>query len=116
MGFETTGTVHRVFETKQISEKFRKRSFVLQIADNPKYPQMCEFELTNDRCSSLDGVNEGDTVRVEFSLRGREWKSPSGEVKYFVSLDTWKIEVTAKGEPRPEPIVAGGSDQDSIPF
>lgn len=118
MGYEATGVVHRVFDTKQISDKFRKRSFVLSIADNPKYPQLCEMELTGDRCSNLDGINEGDTVHVEFSLRGREWKSPSGDTKYFVSLDVWKLDVKEKGAARPEPVFGGfgGSAGDDIPF
>ena len=28
---------------------------------------------------------------------GREWRSPSGEVKYFNSLDCWKIEPARAG-------------------
>jgi hypothetical protein len=51
-----------------------------------------QFQLTGDRCSQLDGMRVGDEVRIEFSLRGREWRSPSGELKYFNSLDVWKIE------------------------
>ncbi len=96
MGIETTGKLHTVFETKQVSERFTKREFVVEITDNPKYPQVVMFQLTGDRCSQLDGLNVGDEVRIEFSLRGREWRSPSGEVKYFNSLDVWKIE-SARG-------------------
>lgn len=97
MGIEATGKVHVVGDTKAVSAKFSKRPFVLELADNPKYPQHVEFQLTGDRCSQLDGVNVGDTVRVEFSLRGREWNSPSGEVKYFNTLDVWTLEVTSRG-------------------
>src|ERR1043165_6055107 len=91
MGIETIGKLHSIFDTKQVSERFTKREFVVEIADNPKYPQMGLFQLTGDRCSQLDGLNVGDSVAIEFSLRGREWRSPSGEVKYFTSLDVWKI-------------------------
>jgi hypothetical protein len=42
----------------------------------------------------------GDEVRIEFSLRGREWRSPSGDVKYFNSLDVWKIEPARAGRSR----------------
>lgn len=92
MGIEVTGKLHAVFETKQVSDRFTKREIVLEIADNPKYPQLVQFQLTGDRCSQVDNVRVGDLVRVEFSLRGREWKSPQGEVKYFNSLDVWRIE------------------------
>ena len=92
MGMETVGKLHTIFETKQVSERFTKREFVVEIADNPKYPQTVLFQLTGDRCAMLDGMNVGDQVVIEFSLRGREWRSPSGDVKYFNSLDVWKVQ------------------------
>ncbi len=97
MGIETTGKLHTIFETKQVSERFSKREFVLELLDNPKYPQVVLFQLTGDRCAQLDGLNVGDEVRIEFSLRGREWRSPQGETKYFNSLDVWKIEAARGG-------------------
>lgn len=97
MGIETTGKLHAIFETRQVSERFTKREFVIELADNPKYPQLVLFQLTGDRCHQLDDLQVGDNVRVDFSLRGREWKSPKGEVKYFNSLDAWSIERAAPG-------------------
>jgi hypothetical protein len=91
MGIEAIGKLHTIYETKQVSERFSKREFVVEITDNPKYPQTVLFQLTGDRCSQLDGMNVGDHVMIEFSLRGREWRSPAGEVKYFNSLDVWKV-------------------------
>lgn len=95
MGMEVTGKIYSVFDTKEVSDRFRKREFVVELADNPKYPQLVMFQLTGDRCESLSNIGAGDEVRVEFSLRGREWKSPSGEIKYFNTLDAWKVERTA---------------------
>ena len=92
MGIEATGKLHTIFETKQVSERFTKREFVVELTDNPKYPQVVLFQLTGDRCAQLDGLSVGDAVRLDFSLRGREWRSPQGEVKYFNSLDCWKVE------------------------
>src|SRR5262245_32330912 len=91
MGIEATGKLHVIFDTKQVSERFSKREFVVEIADNPKYPQTVLFQLTGDRCSQLDGFNVGDQISIEFSLRGREWRSPAGEGKYFNSLDVGKV-------------------------
>jgi hypothetical protein len=125
MGIEATGKVHMVTDTKQVSERFSRRSFVLELADNPKYPQLVEFQLTGDRCEQLDGIDVGDEVRVEFSLRGREWHSPKGETKYFNTLDVWKLERVgqARGKQRLEKQPRGGVDQavfggvdDDIPF
>ena len=81
-----------MFDTQQKTERFRLREFVIELADNPRYPQYVQFQLTGDRCENLDGFNVGDEVRVEFSLRGREWTSPKGDVRYFNSLDVWTIE------------------------
>ena len=97
MGMEAIGKLHTIYETKQVSERFTKREFVVELADNPKYPQTVLFQLTGDRVTQLDDMKVGDQVRIEFSLRGREWRSPKGEVKYFNSLDVWKIEAAHAG-------------------
>jgi uncharacterized protein DUF3127 len=105
MGFETSGKLHAVSETKQVTERFRKREFVVELADNPRFPQFVQFELTGDRCDHLDGFEVGEHVRVEFSLRGREWKSPKGETRYFNSLDVWTLSRAA----------SSGSTRDAFP-
>jgi hypothetical protein len=89
---EITGRLHVINEAQQVTERFRKREFVLELNENPRYPQHVQFQLTGDRCEGLDGLSVGDEVRVEFSLRGREWTSPQGQVKYFNSLDVWTID------------------------
>jgi len=97
MGIEASGKLHVIFDTKQVTDRFQKREFVVEMSDNPKYPQVVLFQLTGDRCEQLDRLQVGDQVRIEFSLRGREWKSPTGEVKYFNSLDVWTIEPVRAG-------------------
>lgn len=92
MGLEATGRIHALFDTQQVTERFRKREFVVELADNPRFPQFVLFQLTGDRCENLDGFDVGDEVRVEFSLRGREWQSPKGETRYFNSLDVWTLQ------------------------
>jgi len=74
-----------------VSDKFVKREFVLTDAST-QYPQYISFQLTQDRCSLLDGYSEGAEVVVHFNMKGREWASPQGEVKYFNTLEAWKIE------------------------
>jgi len=103
MGYEVTGRIHVIGDTAQVSERFTKREFVLTLDDNPKYPQLVQFQLTGDRVGQLDDFAPGDRVIVEFSLRGREWKSQKGEVKYFNSLDAWRVEMAVQGHgARPE--------------
>ena len=91
MGIQASGRLHAIFETKQITERFQKREFVLELADNPNYPQFVLFELTGDRCGDIEGFKVDEEVLVEFNLRGREWNSPNGDVKYFNGLDVRTI-------------------------
>ena len=110
MGYELKGKVIKVYETKQVSDKFSKRELVVETADNPKYPQPIIMVATGDRIGQLDSVGLGDEVKVEFSVRGRAWQD-----KFFTELNIWKVEVTAKNA-TPEPTHGGGSAQDDIPF
>ncbi len=89
--FKLTGTVKLINETQQVTEKFSKREFVVSETSS-MYPQDILFQATQDKCSILDNIKENDQIEVSFNLRGREWTSPTGEVKYFNSLEAWRIE------------------------
>jgi hypothetical protein len=121
MNMQIQGKIHAAFEAEQVTERFRKREFVLELDAASRYPQYVMFQLTGDRCSELDGFGAGEEIKVEFSLRGREWKSPKGDIRYFNSLEVWSIDrvgdapdagpsVGQSGEPPPP------SDEDDIPF
>ena len=117
MGYEVTGKIYLIGDTIQVSERFTKREFVVELNDNPKHPQLVQFQLTGDRCAQLDGLSVGEEISLEFSLRGREWKSPKGETKFFNSLDVWRVEGTrrcsdaASCEPPPP-----SNPDDDLPF
>jgi len=96
MGFEIAGRLHTKNEAVQISDRFRKREFVLEIEPESQYPQTVEFELSGDRCELLDNFEIGQNLKVEFSLRGREWTSPKGEVRFFNSLLVWQVQGDGK--------------------
>jgi hypothetical protein len=119
MAFDMTGKLYKVFDTVQVSERFSKRDFVLEVQDG-KYPQLVSFQATGDRTSALDEYRVGDEVRVTFNVRGREWTSPKQEVKYFNTLDVWKVEGTRQSRSSGGTGGGGGSTQskpdDDIPF
>ena len=94
--FKLTGSVKMVGNTVQVSEKFSKREFVVTDASG-MYPQDIMFQATQDKCALLDGYQVGEQVEVSFNLRGREWTSPAGEVKYFNTLEAWRIERASQG-------------------
>lgn len=100
--FKLTGTLKVINDTVQVTEKFAKREFVVTETSS-MYPQDILFQATQDKCSMLDGMSTGEQVEVSFNLRGREWTSPQGEVKYFNSLDAWRIEKVGQGMPQGGP-------------
>ena len=118
--FQLKGTLKVVRDTEVISDKFKKREFVLT-DDSSQYPQHCLFQLTQDRTDLLNNFNVGDQITVHFNLRGREWTSPQGEVKYFNSLDVWRLEADSSAQNLPEEIPAAtdisADDEDGdLPF
>lgn len=121
---DITGILKVKGDVQQVSEKFKKREFV--ITDNSsQYPQHILFQLVQDKTNLLDTYNVGDEIKVYFNLRGREWNSPQGEVKYFNSMDAWRLEGVsnsggaASGETNMEnvsaPLSASGPEDD-LPF
>lgn len=88
---EITGKLKVKYDLQQVSDKFKKRDFVLT-DDSTQYPQHILIQATQDKCGLLDSVKEGDEIKVSINIKGREWTSPQGEVKYFNSIEAWKIE------------------------
>ena len=86
-----TGKVKLINETKEYgSNGFRKREIVLTTQE--QYPQNILVEFIQDRTDLLDAYNIGDFVKIDINLRGREWTNDKGEVKYFNSIQGWRIE------------------------
>ena len=97
-------------DTQQVSDAFKKREFVVNDSSG-QYAQTIQFQAVQDRTDLLDRYKVGDSVEVTFFLRGREWTNPKdGVVRYFNSLDAWKVEAAAGGEATNEPFVADGDD------
>lgn len=89
--FKLAGTVKKIDSTVKVSEKFSKREIVVTDTSS-MYPQDILFQLTQDKCSLADKISVNDQVEVSFNLRGREWTSPQGEIRYFNTLEAWRLE------------------------
>lgn len=90
--FKLTGKIKVIKDTEKVTDKFSKREFVVTDSST-QYPQDILFQSVQDKCSMLDGIKEDQEVEVSFNLRGREWVNPAGgEIKYFNTLDAWRIE------------------------
>jgi len=88
---EIEGRIILIRDTQQVSDRFRKREFVIEDSAEPEHPQVIQFELAQDRCDLIDGYSVGQTVNVHFNIRGRKWSAPAGD-KYFVSLNAWRLQ------------------------
>lgn len=102
------GKILEIQDTQRISDKFQKREFVLEYVENPQYPEFLQFEMIQDKCAQLDSYKVGDQVNVYFNLKGRKWTNPQGQVKYFNSLQAWRLEEEGAGA---APQAGGGMDQ-----
>tara|TARA_R110001606_G_scaffold96315_2_gene213382 strand:+ start:2115 stop:2504 length:390 start_codon:yes stop_codon:yes gene_type:complete len=103
-----TGTIVSIGETKEITQKFKKREIVIKTDAEPDKPWMSNvygMELTQDRCDMADPFAPGERVTVEANVKGREWLNKEGQPKYFVSLDIWKISKGDGQESGPDGIV-----------
>lgn len=114
---EITGTIKLIKETQEVgSNGFRKRDIV--ITTNEQYPQDLLIQFVQDKCTVLDAYKVGQNVKIGINLRGREWTNPQGEVKYFNTIQGWRIEAIGNKETPPatptQPLQE--NEPDDLPF
>ena len=127
MLYEAFGKLHAIFPEMQVTEKFRKREFVLEIEDG-NYPQHVKFQFTQDKCSALESFSKGDKVKLVFGLSGRESTNRDGNLVYYTNLSAWKLERIDEGggsspqqsrrtaAPQSAPASNNALEDDDIPF
>jgi len=121
---EITGKIVEIFDTVQINDSFRKREFVVEHSENSQYPEFIKFELFQDKADIIDGYKVGEEVEVAFNLKGRKWNDPKGGVKYFNTLQAWRLSrksaeagKTGSGAPMEEPEwLSDQDDENVLPF
>ena len=112
---EITGKIKFIDETKTYGNNgFQKRELI--ITTNDDYPQPICIEFVQDKCTLLDNYSVGQDVKVGINLKGREWKSPEGETKYFNSIQGWRIDADKDEKPAPEPPKKEQEEDDDLPF
>lgn len=100
MALEVIGKLIEKGPTMQVSERFKKREFVLDITEEVNgnsYPNFAKLQAVQNRCELLDSYSEGDMVKVSFNIRGNKWEK-DGKVNYITSLDAWRIERATAGD------------------
>ncbi len=123
---EIIGKIKWIDETKEYgSNGFKKRELV--ITTEEQYPQNILVEFIQDKCEILNSFQIGNNVKIGINLRGREWTNPEGQVKYFNSIQGWRIdlineEISDEIPPMPPPISAENTNEntteheDDLPF
>lgn len=94
MAFEITGKIIEVQPVNQVSDKFRKREFVIEKKEtggSALFVDYIKFQLVQDKCDLINESFLNEEVKIWFNLRGNKWER-DGRVNYFTNLDAWKIE------------------------
>jgi hypothetical protein len=92
--FQVEGTIKDRFEMVQVSDKFRKREFILSVnrAEDSKV-ELIKFQCLNAKVDLVDEIRIGNRVIVEFRLSGRKWEKDGEKEVYFTNLDCTGVEV-----------------------
>lgn len=95
MTFELSGKIIEIFPTQNISEKFKKREFIVEYKDNPSgsYVQYLKFQAIGDKVTMLDTYKVGQEVSISFNLKGRKYEK-DGRVSYFMDLEAWRMNLS----------------------
>jgi hypothetical protein len=85
------GKICEIQEAKQVTDTFKKRTFVLECVEKGLYTDYLPFDLVQDKCDVINEYQIGDDIEVSFNIRGRKWVDNEGVTRYFVTLQAWRI-------------------------
>ena len=97
MAFEIDGKIIDILPVIKVSDKFKKREFVIEKKENGNtalFIDYIKFQLVQDKCDIIDNSFLNVDVKVYFNIKGNKWER-DGKVNYFTNLDAWKIEKTS---------------------
>ena len=109
-----SGVVLAVGQPQQLTSKggkiFTKRSLYLDCTtfdpytgQRSQYENKILFDFMESKTSLLDNIQVGQVVTVSFDLQGSEITEPNGQVKYFVHVRPYKIDVRQVQQPNNQP-------------
>jgi len=96
MSFEIVGKLVEKYNVIQVSDRFKKREFVIESKESNNgmdFKDFIKFQLTQDKCNLIDSVQSNDEIKVSFNIRGNKWEK-EGKTNYFTNLDAWRVEKT----------------------
>jgi translation initiation factor IF-3 len=95
------GTINKVFQV-ETKGSFKSRKVWVDVSESYKdkdgqiqsKTEQYELQISGEKAETFT-LNAGAIVEFSVNLRGREWTSPTNEVKRFMSIDAWKWDVQA---------------------
>jgi hypothetical protein len=84
---QISGTIHKLSDTEQVTEKFQKRDIVITVQDG-QFLQYVKIQFCQDYADLLDSFSEGQEVTIDYSLKGRPYQD-----KFFTNVDGWRIQL-----------------------
>ena len=94
MAFEISGKVIDISPVNQVSDKFKKREFVIEKKESggsAVFIDYIKFQLLQDKCDLINESFLNEEIKIWFNLKGNKWER-DGKINYFTNLDAWKIE------------------------
>ena len=116
------GKVYKIQPVQQVSDSFKKRDLILLDDSNSQYPQHISVQFTQDKTDLLNGFKAGQEVDIQINIRGREYTDKTGTVKYFNTIEGWKIEGVSgqsnasQSQPQRTLIDEMQDDSEDLPF
>jgi len=126
MAFEITGKIIDISPVNQVSDKFKKREFVIEKKESggvAVFIDYIKFQLIQDKCDLINESYLNEDVKIWFNLKGNKWER-DGKINYFTNLDAWKIEKTSaqvreqsiESHPALEDIPPENDEMSDLPF
>lgn len=119
ISLEIEGKIQEIFAEQQVTEKFKKRDFVVLVENqqNPQYNDEISIQFAQDKCEKLNDISVGDKVKVFVNIQGRSYNKKDGSGKgYMNTISAWKIEVTEKASQGNDfGLVPKGNVPDAVP-
>ena len=117
---EKTGTIKEILPIQKGVSKagkdYQKQDFAIDT--NAEYNNIVSFGVFGeDKIKDLIApLKVGDVVTVAFNVSSNRWAPEGKEVKYFTSLDAWKIFKADGTTATPPSDTPSAADEDDLPF
>lgn len=82
-----SGKVLEVCNPERISDKFSKRTIILEVFDNKGYVNEVPYEFVNQNMEQLKNVRPGDWVTILHQEKARKTAKEGQPVRRFITLE-----------------------------